>query len=224
MAHCVLVGGEAAEWQGGPADRREFQHTSLGFVGEAYEQLRSGGVPRCNIIVIAQLSDYLSVLEQGQTGVLDTGIPPHYYAEQRERTVAQCQRLLKEGGAHYDGVAVNPGTVWSVLLGETEPDQPGPVVPADSDGAVVFAIYSHGDRHPTTSGAFRAAFGFGGPRRTGTLGFEEVEVRVLRAFFGFVEGSASAGGAPAAAAAVETSSSTSSSSPLSGSSHSGSSS
>lgn len=150
MAHFVLVAGEAAEWQGGPPHTREFQHTSLGFVGEAYEQLRSGGVPRRNIIVIAQLSDYLSVLGQGQAGTLDTGIPQYYYGEQRERTVAQCRRLLDEGGAHYDGAAVNPGTIWSVLLGEAEPAQPGPVVPADSDSALVFAIYSHGDRHSTT--------------------------------------------------------------------------
>ena len=151
LAHFVLVGGEAAEWQGGPVHTREFQHSSLGFVGEAYEQLRSAGVPRCNIIVIAQLSDYLSMLEQGQTGVLDTGIPQHYYAEQQKKTVAQCRRLLEEGGAQYDGAAVNPETVWSVLLGE--PARPGPVVPADSDCAIVFAIYSHGDRHATTSSA-----------------------------------------------------------------------
>lgn len=134
-AHFVLVGGEAAEWHGGEPHLRQFQHTSLGFVGEAYERLRAGGVPRRNIIVIAQLADYLGMLAVGEAGELSaaTGIPSHYYAEQRARTECMCQRLLEEGGAHYDGKAVNPATVWSVLLGEhhTSPSeaQVGSVLP-----------------------------------------------------------------------------------------------
>lgn len=103
-AHFVLVGGEAAEMQGGLAPTREFLHTSLSFVGEAYEQLRAAGVPRRNIIVIAQLADYLGMLEQGVRGGLtsQTYIPPRQYAEQKTNTEAKCARLLAEGGAHYD--------------------------------------------------------------------------------------------------------------------------
>jgi len=41
---------------------------------------------------------------------------------------------------------VNPATVWAVLLSEG-----GPSVPAE--GAVVFAIYSHGDSHPVRQGS-----------------------------------------------------------------------
>eukprot|EP01052_Picozoa_sp_SAG31_P003289 SAG31_NODE_125_length_23649_cov_7.156202_7_plen_139_part_00 len=116
----VLVGGEAAEWHGGPWHTREFEHTSLGFVGEAYASLREAGIPRANIIVIAQLADYFDALAHGVRGALTaaTGIPPQYYADQKARTEARCARLLEEGGAHFDHKTVNPGTVWSVLVGE----------------------------------------------------------------------------------------------------------
>lgn len=150
----VLVGGEAYEWQGGPVEQREFQHTSVPFVGSAYEALRSAGVPRSSIITIVQLQDYFSTLARGEKGELIdiTGIPPKYYTEQRERTEEKCRRLLAEGGANYDNEDVNPGTVWSVLLGETLGGSgTSPVVPADGEGPIIFGIYSHGDCHPAAS-------------------------------------------------------------------------
>jgi hypothetical protein len=51
----ILVGGEASECQGVKADDREFLHTSLQFIGTAYEALRTIGVPREKIITIVQL-------------------------------------------------------------------------------------------------------------------------------------------------------------------------
>eukprot|EP01051_Picozoa_sp_SAG22_P009390 SAG22_NODE_781_length_7267_cov_28.189035_1_plen_399_part_10 len=150
----VLVGGDAAQSQGGHPRTREFEHTSVSFVGEAFERLRAAGIPRGRIIVIAQLADYLGGLADGAAGRLTgwTGIPAKYYREQHERVGAQCARLLREGGADYDRAHVNPGTVWSVLLGEPAAAG-GPVVPADSGaGGIVLGIYSHGDRHPAGGG------------------------------------------------------------------------
>ena len=53
----VLCGGEAQSLQGGPYASREFVHTSVPFVGEAYAALRSTGVPSERIITIAQVDD-----------------------------------------------------------------------------------------------------------------------------------------------------------------------
>ena len=55
----VLVGGDGCRVQGANVSAREQVHTSLGFVGEAHEELRSSGVPRSNTITIVQLADYL---------------------------------------------------------------------------------------------------------------------------------------------------------------------
>ena len=86
-------------------------------------------MPRERIITIVQLRDYLDVVIRGERGELIdvTGIPPKWYTEQRERTEvrsssnrhhnriltteAKCRLLLDEGGANYDGAAVNPATV-----------------------------------------------------------------------------------------------------------------
>lgn len=158
----VLVGGEAYEWQGVEPERREFQHTSVEFVGSAYESLRSAGVPREDIITIVQLSDYLSTLARGEAGEFSesTGVPAKWYAEQREKTEGRCRRLIDEGGASYDNEDVNPATVWSVLLGEEGGDGGGgpgdgvcgPVVPIDG-GPILFGVYSHGDRHAAGPGS-----------------------------------------------------------------------
>eukprot|EP00928_Gymnodinium_smaydae_P014067 TRINITY_DN15099_c1_g1_i2.p1 TRINITY_DN15099_c1_g1~~TRINITY_DN15099_c1_g1_i2.p1 ORF type:complete len:511 (-),score=65.21 TRINITY_DN15099_c1_g1_i2:137-1609(-) len=149
QATFVLIGGEAYEWQGVAPELREFEHTSVSFVGSAYASLRAAGVPRSNIVTIVQLQDYLNTLLQGEQGRFDVGIPAKWYAEQRARIEGKCRRLLDEGGANYDGQDVNPSTVWSVLLGESS-HLSGPVVPRT--GAIVFAIYSHGDSHPAIEG------------------------------------------------------------------------
>ena len=83
----VLVGGEAYEWQGIPQkEKREFQHTSVEFIGSAYQSLRQAGIPRDRIITVVQLRDYLDTLISGEGGALTdlTGIPPKWYTEQRE--------------------------------------------------------------------------------------------------------------------------------------------
>jgi len=131
--------------QGGPLENREFQHTSLPFIGSAYERLRSAGVTREQIITVVQLDDYLQMLRLGEAGEINKGILPHYYAEQRARTESNCRLLLEEGGADYDHGAVNSGTIWSILLGE-QASGITKVVPEDCT-SLFLGIYSHGDSH-----------------------------------------------------------------------------
>lgn len=125
-----------------PLDKRELMHTSLTFVGQAYNSLRAAGVPRSRIITVVQLNDYLR--------------SPHLEGDgswlKGQVADGSCRRLLDEGGATYDFKSVNPATVWSVLLGEKSDDCPV-VVPSDHSGALFVAIYSHGDSHPATASA-----------------------------------------------------------------------
>jgi hypothetical protein len=173
-AYWVLIGGEAPS-QHGPGvayHERNFEHTSVSFVGEAYSALRKAGVPRIQIITIVQLQDYLEQLRRGaqrkpspDSGEsiewVDNGIPAAYYESQLQRTEAACQLLLDEGGADYDFEDVNPSTVWEVLLGEqqqqgqTQNDDGSKkrfkrakrIIPSESSAPIFFAIYSHGDTH-----------------------------------------------------------------------------
>mmetsp|Transcript_13058 Transcript_13058/g.27591 ORF Transcript_13058/g.27591 Transcript_13058/m.27591 type:complete len:569 (-) Transcript_13058:65-1771(-) len=146
----VLCGGEAQSLQGGPYATREFVHTSIPFVGEAYTALRSAGVPMERIITIAQLDDYLRYLRSGVAEAIpDQQIPGHYYQEQLDRTSASCARWLAEsegGRADYDHADVNPATFMNVLAGKRTGAE-SKVVPADSDAPVFFGLYSHGDSH-----------------------------------------------------------------------------
>ena len=143
----VLVGGDAYSMQGGDdLAARELVHTSLTFVGNAYAELRRAGVPRRQIITIVQLHDYLrsphlSALPSGQ---------PHPIRQIVEK---ECELLLREGGSDYDFEKVNPCTIWAVLLGLESARYPK-VVPQDTNEAIVFGIYSHGDSHPTTEEGF----------------------------------------------------------------------
>jgi hypothetical protein len=150
----VLVGGEARQSQGSPDhNEREFLHTSVPFVGQAYQCLRDAGVSRERIITICQLNDYHAMLKMGEEGRLTqrrTGtIEPRFFRKQLEETNRQCQLLLAEGGADYDYEMVNPETVLAVLVGEQSRTHPR-VVPK-SCTALFFAIYSHGDSHSTTT-------------------------------------------------------------------------
>ena len=149
LAMYVLVGGESHGSQGVSRDRRELCHTSLAFVGAAYEELRSGGIPKEQIITIVQLNDYLDGLREGATGAWEqaNGMPARYYDELIETTTSKCARLVAEGGADYDYEDVNPWTVWRCVLGLGE----GKVV---RDASSIFlGIYTHGDNHPTVRGA-----------------------------------------------------------------------
>ena len=138
----VLVGGEATETQGPNVQTRELIHTSLSFVCEAYDQLRSSGVPRSRIITIVQLDDYLGSAHLD--AVRDVDYPKCMYLK-------KCERMIREGGADYDYDKVNPATLWSVLQGNESSDYPK-VVPKskDSCSAIFLGVYSHGDSHPST--------------------------------------------------------------------------
>jgi hypothetical protein len=131
----VLVGGESMEHQGPDVSKRGFLHTSLTHIGIAYDKLRSIGISRENIIVIVQLNDFLNSphVEEGN------------YAH--SSAISSCNRLIEEGGADYDHDMVNPGTVWSVLSSSRSEMYPR-VVPINAS-SIFFAIYSHGDAHPS---------------------------------------------------------------------------
>lgn len=112
--------------------------------------------------MIAQLEDYIcNFLDRGAAGEFSRGhsqnsqIPTKWFQEEATRVRGVCSRLLAEGGADYDFAKVNPGTVWRVLLGESTGG--AKVVPADETGAIVFGIYSHGDRHATGTATDAAA-------------------------------------------------------------------
>jgi hypothetical protein len=134
----VLVGGEAYECQGKPTGR-DLMHTSLSYIAQAYAHLRGAGVPRSRIITIVQLDDYLCGLR-----MRDTEYPKSMYLK-------ECKLLLSEGGVDYDHHAVNPHTIWAVLLGMSGVGTPK-VVPKEAT-SVMFAVYSHGDSHPAHAGA-----------------------------------------------------------------------
>lgn len=131
----VLIGGESLEEQGSDLSKRQFLHTSLNFIGQAYENLRLSGVSRKNIIVIAQLMDYLR----------SPHVTPDSYPYQAIQQ--SCHRLIQEGGVDYDYEEVNPGTVWCVLKG-IQSKKYHKVIPSNS-GSIFFGIYSHGDYHPS---------------------------------------------------------------------------
>ena len=142
----VLVGGEHHTLQGCSIEKREFMHTSVSFVGRAYNELRCAGVPRDRIVVITQLKDHIDAIIAGEEGKLgDTGIESKHYTSHRQRVQASCERLLSEGGADYDFENVNPLTLWNVLLGKGN----GKVVPKNAS-LIHLAIYSHGNSQPTT--------------------------------------------------------------------------
>jgi hypothetical protein len=169
----VLVAGEARELQGNCHADRDFQHTSLPFVGSAFEALRASGVERDKIIVVAQLEDYLH--DTLALWTLTSSATEKVFIEgQIGRTTAACSRLIEEGGADYDREEVNPFTVLNVLTGgdlggfgsgsggsrgrdrcaggcESKSAEPKRVIPDSHCGPVVLAIYSHGDSHLATS-------------------------------------------------------------------------
>jgi hypothetical protein len=138
------------EFQGSNVETRHYEHTSLSHIGKTYEFLRSSGVERMNIITIVQLRDFLRSPHMER----DRG------RESKAGYLADCLRLVEEGGADYDFDAVNPGTVWCVLRGIPPPAAEGAegnqkVVPKNS-GPIFFAIYSHGDCHPCAAEDSRA--------------------------------------------------------------------
>jgi hypothetical protein len=116
----VLVGGDGKDQQGCKHENRNFQHTSVPFIGSAYADLRRAGVDRDRIIVIAQVKDYLDDtlgLWLSQTASSDIS-QKQFIEGEIMRTKHACSVLLSEGGADYDGFDVNPGTVLNVLLGK----------------------------------------------------------------------------------------------------------
>ena len=140
------MGGEASSLQGGPHADREFMHTSLPFIGSAYEELRRSGVRREKIITICQLGDYVDDTVEAWLRAQPDIAQRRFIEQQRTRTRAACARLIDEGGSDYDRNDVNPATVISVLTGKAH-GRGGRVVPLDHSGPIVFANYSHGDSH-----------------------------------------------------------------------------
>eukprot|EP00927_Polykrikos_kofoidii_P074098 TRINITY_DN70060_c0_g1_i1.p1 TRINITY_DN70060_c0_g1~~TRINITY_DN70060_c0_g1_i1.p1 ORF type:complete len:475 (+),score=57.33 TRINITY_DN70060_c0_g1_i1:60-1484(+) len=147
----VLVGGEHPDL-GGAYGEWGIEHCSLKQIGYAYDRLRRN-FARSQIIVVAQLDEALAHMKKA---ALD-GIPQIAPADSDEpkaskalwqwhldTTRASCERLLHDGGAQYDGTAVNAGTVLGVILGEAD-SLNGPVVPRTGSRSLHLAIYSHGD-------------------------------------------------------------------------------
>eukprot|EP00658_Telonema_sp_P-2_P055317 TRINITY_DN43977_c0_g1_i1.p1 TRINITY_DN43977_c0_g1~~TRINITY_DN43977_c0_g1_i1.p1 ORF type:complete len:396 (-),score=96.21 TRINITY_DN43977_c0_g1_i1:172-1257(-) len=128
----VLVGGEAMETQGGDPSKRELMHTSLSFIAEAYNSLRSVGVPRSNIVTVVQLEDFMRTTTPGE------------YCHQYYSGV--CAKMMEEGGADYDFEMVAPSTVWAILSGNQYGGRYPKVLPPDAH-SVFFCVYSHGDSH-----------------------------------------------------------------------------
>jgi hypothetical protein len=77
--------------------------------------------------------------------LLKSGIEKQHYQYIYNSTKKACQRLIEDGGADYDFEDCNPETIFDVLLGNGA----GKVVPKSSQQSIFFAIYSHGDSHPS---------------------------------------------------------------------------
>jgi hypothetical protein len=133
----VLVGGDSHGMHGlEDVSSRFLEHTSLLFVGDAFERLRSAGVPRQRIITICQLGDYLR----------------HPGIGERRRVAAEtrCARLLREGGSDYDFAQVNGGTVFAVCAGLRCARFPRVVPVTGERGPLFLSMYSHGNSHPSS--------------------------------------------------------------------------
>lgn len=158
VPYFVLVGGEHPDL-GGAYGAWGIEHCSLKHIGQAYDRLRKH-FPRSQIIVIAQLAETLAHLSKSaETG--ESRIAPEGSCEpaasralwqfHRDLVRHACEKLLEEGGAQYDGVSVNAGTILSVLLGESINVAGNVVVPRIGCSSVHLAVYSHGDMHGTTA-------------------------------------------------------------------------
>jgi hypothetical protein len=117
--------------------QRHYLHTSLSHIGLAYQCLRECNIPRERIITIVQLHDFLR--------------SPHVVDGSycKNSVLRDCDMLLKEGGADYDYDYVNPGTIWNVMHG-IQSKEYCKVIPEEAS-SIFFALYSHGDCHPTST-------------------------------------------------------------------------
>lgn len=131
-------------------------HASLQWVGIAFERL----LPffgRERIIVVAQLQETLNWLREASSSEVAaerlagrTSLLPML----RSRLVdfeRDCARLLQEGGADYDGEAVNPATLVGILSGDAGVG--GRVLPTCGVANVTLLLVSHGHAHPSFDGA-----------------------------------------------------------------------
>eukprot|EP01043_Picozoa_sp_COSAG02_P058822 COSAG02_NODE_7387_length_3038_cov_1.543042_1_plen_585_part_00 len=167
MAHCVLVAGE--HWKVTTGEHNMgTNHCSMEHVGAAFDSLRAAGVPRDRIIVIAQVEERrewlrraiasgkprcTSAAADGQEADDETAADASRRIYRRKLAALEelCGGIIREGGADYDGDAVNPETVFNVLTGalKDEPhSQSGPIVPRDCQG-IALMVYSHGCSHET---------------------------------------------------------------------------
>jgi len=128
-------------------------HTSVAQIGRAYEQL----VPlvgRERIIVVVQLQETIDWLKKCTASEEScqriTGSTRHLgLFRQKLSTIQQdCACLLANGGADYDGTAVNAETVIRVITGNAA--APGDrVVPRGiaECGSMLLLMHSHGSSH-----------------------------------------------------------------------------
>merc|ERR1719240_1807157 len=103
-------------------------HCSMEHVGTAFNKLRAIGVPRSRIIVIAQIEERREWLRHA----ILTGLPNCVSADADDKFAAReatrqiyrrklalleqcCGGIIREGGADYDGEAVNPETIFNVF-------------------------------------------------------------------------------------------------------------
>ena len=157
-AWLMLVGGEHGgrmrpDYQGTRPGPYLAGHCSLQWVGQVYSRLLPFfGKER--VIVIAQLQETLQWLTEasrdaesaerlaGRASLLPM------LQQQLAETLESCRELLVNGGAHYDGQAVNPATVLRVLRGDASEAPSKPVVPRRGVKSLLLILISHGHAHP----------------------------------------------------------------------------
>lgn len=160
-AWLVLVGGEYGGMMRPDAKGQRpgpyfAGHCSLNWIGIAYERL----LPyfgRDRIIVIAQLKESLDWLEAaavdeasaerlaGKASLLSM------LRSKLAETQEACAKLIEDGGAHYDGAAVNAATVLRVIRGDSAAG--GRVVPPTGVRSMMLVMVSHGHCHPAGPGS-----------------------------------------------------------------------
>lgn len=129
-------------------------HASVVPVAEAYAQLRAKGMPRDRIIVLAQLEEcrnwHLQDEELKLHGITDPtrrATQQQMWREKRDRFFELASTLIDEGGADYDGEAVNTDTLLSVVMGDQSASCTKVVQYVAGKTKVFLSLFSHGNWH-----------------------------------------------------------------------------
>mmetsp|Transcript_102330 Transcript_102330/g.177909 ORF Transcript_102330/g.177909 Transcript_102330/m.177909 type:complete len:648 (+) Transcript_102330:1-1944(+) len=161
----LVCGGARGSYYGTPSRPwRDFggEIALLGTLGQVYAQMAQELGPQ-NVIVIAGLQSVRDWL-RGMASLgysepfnsKDTEASKAYYGDSEKAKESwrrrlqlleeACAVLLANGGADYDGLAVNPTTVLRVLAGDLE--AAGRVVPRHGVTSLYFWVTTHGSAHP----------------------------------------------------------------------------